>query len=144
MRMVANATDPSVSAHGRQRADKTRHLLSRKSKKLQVLEMQEDLRHELARAESPIHKAALVSAWDKLEDRLRILQGKPLPGSLVHDKVRVGKQRRALALSTYAPVAAVAAVADVAGQDASPADASQGDAGQDGQGQDATPAQGQG
>ena len=107
--MVASANasqDASITARGVQNASKQRRLLARRSKLLQILEMQEDLKKDMQGA-SPIHKSALISAWDKLEERLRILRGKPLPGSLVHDKVKV-TSRRALRsasglLVDYAP-----------------------------------------
>lgn len=49
--------------------------------------MQERLEKRILDLSLPDEKlASLISAWDKLEDRVRILRNKPLPGSLVHEK----------------------------------------------------------
>lgn len=85
---MLNCTEqPTIAASGRQRADYTRQRASRRSKLTQCLEMQERLEKRILDLSLPDEKlASLISAWDKLEDRVRILRNKPLPGSLVHEK----------------------------------------------------------
>jgi hypothetical protein len=97
--MVAEKT---VSEECTDRASKRRTLLAQRSKVLQALEMQEDLREQLLTTQNPLHKAALVGAWDKLEDRIRILRGKPLPGALKPElKQRRAQRTLGSALSAY-------------------------------------------
>ena len=105
--MVAQANQhDTVTTRATPRATKQRQLLARRSKLLQVLEMQEELRDEMKGALQPMQRAALISAWDKLEERLRILRNKPLPGSLSHEKrLPRGATRKAAQLSALASYA---------------------------------------
>lgn len=58
----------------------------------QIVEMQYELRECVKSADtSPSDKARCVAAWDTLEERKRILRGRPLPGVL---KPEVNKRKR--------------------------------------------------
>jgi len=49
--------------------------------------------------------ATLVKAWETAQERIRIHKGKPLPGSLVHEKIkRVSAKKQSVlsSLATYA------------------------------------------
>jgi hypothetical protein len=104
--MVAKPQSPFEQSmdEGRRKAAASIAALSRRSKLSQCLEMQEELRLAVLDPLFPREKkAAMVAAWDKLEDRIRILRDKPLPGSLSHEKVKTNvTARRIAALSTLA------------------------------------------
>jgi len=68
--------------------------------------MQADLKRAMLATTKPNEKARLAEAWDALEERKRILRGKPLPGSLTHEKVK----RRAR--MQHQPVSALAEQVD--------------------------------
>jgi len=62
---------------------------------LYALEMQRVLTARILDPDCPdSDKSRLVLAWDKLEDRKRILRGRPLPGSLSHTS---GSSKRSVA-----------------------------------------------
>jgi len=72
-----------------------------------AIEMQKVLMRDiLSPSTTGVVRVRLIDAWDKLEDRKRILRNKPLPGSLVHDKVRPGKRQRQLGESMLASMVA--------------------------------------
>jgi hypothetical protein len=104
--MVAEPQSPFEQSmdEGRRKAAASIAALSRRSKLSQCLEMQEELRLAVLDPAFPREKkAAMVAAWDKLEDRIRILRDKPLPGSLSHEKVKTNvTARRIAALSALA------------------------------------------
>jgi hypothetical protein len=104
--MVAKPQSPFEQSmdEGRRKAAASIAALSRRSKLSQCLEMQEELRLAVLDPLFPREKkAAMVAAWDKLEDRIRILRDKPLPGSLSHEKVKTNvTARRIAALSALA------------------------------------------
>jgi hypothetical protein len=60
----------------------------------QALQLQQRVYEEgIKKGIRPIELAQLARAWDVLEDRKRILRGRPLPGSLKPEKPK-NKQRR--------------------------------------------------
>lgn len=67
----------------------------RKSPRQQIIELQASLHRDATQEGTrPDHRAACARAWDVLEDRLRVLDGKPLPGQLRPDIEQARKSRR--------------------------------------------------
>jgi hypothetical protein len=68
---------------------------------MQAVIMQDILNPDTPKALRP----RLVEAWDKLEDRKRVLRNRPLPGSLVHEKQTRMRTERKLGASVLYPSA---------------------------------------
>lgn len=90
--MVANFEQSTEE--GRAKAHATLAALGRRSKVAQCLEMQAVLKDAVLDPKVSVKdKASLASAWDRLEDRIRILRDKPLPGSYSHEKIKRAKHQ---------------------------------------------------
>jgi len=78
---------------------------NRPKPRTQILRMQASLLVGATDATIPLHiRAAAARAWDVLEERLRIIDGKPLPGHLKPE--RESRSRRAQAHKAVLSIAA--------------------------------------
>jgi hypothetical protein len=66
----------------------------------QIIKMQASMLSGATDASIPLHiRAAAARAWDVLEERLRIIAGKPLPGHLKPERVKSSQRTRKAMLS---------------------------------------------
>ena len=91
----------------RQSGSDSQNRLSRASKVRQILELQQVLYNTTVDEQTkPLERASCARAWEVLEERLRILRGKPLPGQLQPGERPKRSGRRRIAAMTPESVAA--------------------------------------
>lgn len=78
---------------------------AKRNKVRQCLAMQDITRSDILAPEtSPMERAALIRAWDVLEDRIRILRGKIKPGNRnVSVREEMPSRKKVAILSSMAP-----------------------------------------
>jgi hypothetical protein len=97
---MARFTTENASAFGKRKSGK-----GRPKPRSQILRMQAMLLKDAENPNTPAHlRASSARAWDVLEERLRIMSGKPLPGQLRPEleQMRKLKRKQSELLSAFA------------------------------------------
>jgi hypothetical protein len=96
MRVLSSAEAKVMGAKSRKRGSK--------NARAEVLEIQRILMADIRNLKTPPHiRAACARAWEVLEERLRILNCKPLPGQLRPDLDQRKRKRVPKAIVSIAP-----------------------------------------